>query len=243
MMEPMEHLKPNTVINPSLRFSFFILLFYFFSTLLVAGGIYILALAGFPIKIIKANLSEYILTSQILITTSMIFFLIKKYNIYLFSENWKSNFLKYLSVGLKWSIPLLIILAISILIPTVRVRVIENFLSMKHISIENISNTSLLIFSVWVLSGAIFEEIIFRGIFLQKLLRIFNATQSVFLMAFLFALSHCVLNSIGFGDLINAFIVGLLSGFAFLSTKSCISAIVPHLLNNAISIAIISIIR
>jgi len=132
---------------------------------------------------------------------------------------------------------------ISLLIPSIREKVIEGYLSMRIISVKDISIIGLLIFSVWVLSGAIFEEIIFRGIFLQKLQKIINETQSVIIIAGLFALSHFAFTHIDISALTNGLIVGLLSGFAFMSTRSCISAIVPHFLNNAICIGLVSTIR
>ncbi len=201
-----------------------------------------MVLAGLPARIIKANLSESILVVHICITITLIYYLVKRYSIYLLSENWKSNYINYFIVGLKWSIPLLTIHIISLLIPSIREKVIADYLSMRIISVKNISYIGLLIFSIWVLSGAIFEEIVFRGIFLKKLQKILNATQSVFIIACLFALSHFAFSQINLSELINAFIVGLLCGFAFMSTKSCISAFVPHLLNNAFCIVFVLII-
>jgi hypothetical protein len=132
---------------------------------------------------------------------------------------------------------------ISLAIPSIREKLIEDYLSMKIIKINGISNFSLIIFSTWMLLSAIFEEIIFRGVILQKLQGFLNSFLCVFITASLFALSHFVFSPINIGDLTSGFFVGLLCGFAFIKTGSCISAIVPHLLNNAICVGFVSVIR
>ena len=164
MSEPVEPVMSITITAPSLKLSFLIILFYFFALIpLTAGTIHILVLAGFPSNIIKANLSEGMLIAHICLTVTMTYYLVKRYTVYLLSERWKANFINYLSVGLKWSTPLLIIHMISLLIPSIREKVIEGYMSMRIISVKDISIVGLLIFSVWILLGAIFEEIIFRN--------------------------------------------------------------------------------
>ena len=73
--------------------------------------------------------------------------------------------------------------------------------------------------------------------------RSLNKYLSVFIAAGLFSLCHFVFYPIKIGDLTSGIFVGLLCGFAFTAKGSCISAIVPHLLNNAIFIGILWIIR
>ena len=72
-------------------------------------------------------------------------------------------------VGINWSIPLLVIQLVTLATPVFRDKLIGDYLSMRIISVKGATNTSLLIFSVWVLFGAVLEELIFGGIFLQKL--------------------------------------------------------------------------
>jgi len=116
MSEPVEPVRSITFTTPSLKLSFSIILLYFFAVIpFAAGTIHVLVLAGFPSNIIKAYLSEGILVAHICLTVAMTYYLIKRYSIYLLSERWKANFIYYLSVGLKWSIPLLIIHMISLL--------------------------------------------------------------------------------------------------------------------------------
>jgi membrane protease YdiL (CAAX protease family) len=210
---------------------------------LVAGMMYVLVSFGYPAKSLKSNLSEVMLIVQICLTSALTYYLLKRYSNYLLSDCWRAKFVNYLSVGLKWSIPLLILHIISLSIPSIRGKLIEDYLSMKIIMVKGISNFSLIIFSIWIILGAIFEEFYFRGIILQKLRGILNRTLSVFIAAGLFALAHFIFSPLNIGDLTSIVFVGLLCGFAFTSTGSCISAIVPHLINNAICIAIVSIIR
>ena len=229
---------------PSLKLSIVILLIYLFAIVpLLAGIMYVLVSLGYPLKILKSNLSESILISQICLTTAMIYYFFTRYSDYLLSVGWRANFFTYLRVGLKWSIPLVIIHIISLSVPNIREKLLENYLSMKIISVKGITNISLIIFSIGAILGAIFEEFFFRGIILQKLQGILNKSLSVLIAAGLFTLSHFVFSPIKIGDLTSGFFVGLLCGFAFTATGSCLSAIVPHLLNNAICIGIVWTIR
>ena len=206
---------------------------------LLAGIMYVSVSIGYSLKIIRSNLSDSILIAQICTTTAMIYFFFKRYSDYLLSGGWRANFFNYLRVGLKWSIPLVIIHIISLSIPSLREKLVENYMSMKIISVKGITNFSLIIFSIGAILGAIFEEIFFRGIILQKLHGFLNKSLSVLIAAGLFTLSHFVFSPIKIGDLTSGFFVGLLCGFAFTATGSCLSAIVPHLLNNAICIGIV----
>ena len=229
---------------PSLKLSILIILIYLFAMVpLLAGIMYVSISIGYPLKIIRSNLSDSILIAQICLTTAMIYFFFKRYSDYLLSGGWRANFFNYLRVGLKWSIPLVIIHIISLSIPSIREKLVENYMSMKIISVKGITNFSLIIFSIGAILGAIFEEIFFRGIILQKLQGILNKSLSVLIAAGLFTLFHFVFSPIKIGDLTSGFFVGLLCGFAFTATGSCLSAIVPHLLNNAICVGFVWAIR
>jgi membrane protease YdiL (CAAX protease family) len=239
-----EPVKSISIESPSLKLSILIIFIYLFAIFpLVSATVYVLILIGYPLKIIKSNLSVSILIAQICLTITITCYLIKKYSNYLFQDDWRVNFVDYLYVGLKWSIPLGVIYVIALSIPSSREKLIEYYLSMKILMVKDISNFRLLIFSIWVLSGAICEEIIFRGIILQKLQENLHKNLSVFIIAVLFALSHCIFFHIEIAKLTYAFIVGLVCGFAFTATRSCVSAIVPHLLNNVVCIIFVSIIR
>ena len=155
---------------PSLKLSIVILLIYLFAIVpLLAGIMYVLVSLGYPLKILKSNLSESILISQICLTTALIYYFFTRYSDYLLSVGWRANFFTYLRVGLKWSIPLVIIHIISLSVPNIREKLLENYLSMKIISVKGITNISLIIFSIGAILGAIFEEFFFRGIVVNKL--------------------------------------------------------------------------
>jgi len=241
MSKPVKFVSTKT---PSIQLSIVIILIYLFAIMpLIAGIMYVSVLFEYPLKIIRLNLSESILIAQICLTTTMIYYIVSRYSDYLFSHDWKANFIKYLRVGLKWSIPLLLFHVISLSIPTFREKLIQDYLTMKIITVRDISNFSFIIFSIWMILGAIFEELYFRGIILQKLQPTLNSYLSIFIAAGLFSLSHFVFSPMRIGELTSVFIIGLLCGFAYTASGSCISAIVPHLMNNAISVGVVSVIR
>ena len=244
MFNMSERATPVSTNIPSIKCSILFLLVYLFAIIPLASGImYLAVLAGLPSGIIKANLPEGILTLQAILTAFMTYHLLRRYSFYLLSYSWKADFIHYLRVGLKWAIPLLAIHMIALAIPDFRDKLIGDYLSIRIVSVKGITNTSLVIFSAWVLFCAIFEEFIFRGIFLQKMTQVLNKNLSVCVVAGLFAFSHFAFSNIQTNVFTNAFLVGLFSGFAFVKTASCISAILPHLLSNAVCIGFILFIR
>ena len=229
---------------PSLKISVAIIFIYLFALLPLAAGImYALVKIGYPIKSIRSNLSDGIIVIHIFLTAVLIYFLLKNYSDYLLSFKWRAYYINYLRIGLKWSIPIAVIHAIFLSIPSIRGNLIQEYFSMKILGIKGISNFSLIMFSIWLLLAAFFEEIIFRGIILQKLQAFLNNVLCVFITACLFALCHFIFSPIQIGYLAGIILVGVLSGFAFISTGSCISAVVPHILNNVICIGTIAVIR
>ncbi len=229
---------------PSLKLSITIIFIYLFAILpLVAGIMYFMIKIGYSSNSMRTNLSEGIIIIQICVTTVLTYYLVKKYSDYLFSYKWKANYIQYLLIGMKWSMPIVVIHIIFLSIPSLRHNLTEEYFSMKILTVKGISNFSFIIFSIWLILGALFEELIFRGIILQKLQKFINNALCVIITAGLFGLCHFVFSPIKIGYLAGIFIVGLLSGFAFTSTGSCISAIVPHLLNNVICIGIVWTIR
>lgn len=230
--------------KPSLNLSFLFFLSYLLAVIPLTIGItYGLVFIGYTADNLKTNLSEIIMMAQIGITSILTFLLARRYLAYLLSERWKKNYLLYLTVGLRWSFPLLLLYAFSMLIPIIRRNLISGYLSTDIITVKDASNFTLILFSVWLVLGAIFEEFFFRGIIVQKLQEVTNSTISVLISAGLFALSHFIFFPISIGNLSISFLVGVLSGFAYTSTGSCISAILPHLLNNVICAWFVWVIR
>ncbi len=221
--------------EPPLKLTFILILIYLFAAIPFTIGItYALTNTGYTVDRIKAILSEIVLLAQIGITSSLTILLASKYLNFLLSDGWKKKFIIYLKIGLKWALPILILHVFSLLIPIIRENVISGYLSTEIITVKGASKLTLFLFSAWLIIGAIFEEFFFRGIVLNKLQKFTSNTISVLISASIFALSHFVFSKISIGSLTSSFMVGVLSGFAYTSTGSCLSAIVPHLLNNII---------
>ena len=124
--------KNNSLKIPSLKLSILMIIIYLFSVVpIIAGIIYFLVSIEYPTKSIKSNLSEVMMIVQICLTSSMTYYLVKRYSDYLLSDSWRANFKNYLRVGLKWSIPLLILHIISLSMPSTREKLIEHYFSMK----------------------------------------------------------------------------------------------------------------
>lgn len=81
-----------------------------------------------------------------------------------------------------------------------------------------------------VIFAPLFEEILFRGIILERLRR-YGDVFSVIASAFLFALLHSSLQSLPF-----SFVAGIIFGLLALLTGSPLSSIIVHFFNNLISV-------
>jgi membrane protease YdiL (CAAX protease family) len=220
---------------PSLIASLFIVCVYLFAALpLITGVVYLLTMMGASAGSIRSNLSEVTVTVQMAVGSTVAIVLLKKYHSYLLSDEWEKNILSFLKVGAKWSIPILLVHFAVFIVPFFRERLLENHIIIKEFWFHNTPVLKTIIFSFLLVIGAISEELIFRGIILQKLNLFFKERSCVFISAGLFAFSHFVFSQIKIGYLISSFAIGLLCGFAFFSTRSCISALIPHLLNNII---------
>ena len=226
--------------KPSIKLSFALILLYLFAAIPLTIGItYGIAILGCTVDNLKSNLSEIVILTQIGITSILIFFLVSKYLNYFLSYGWEKDYLIYLKAGFKWAIPLLVLHVFSLLIPIIRENLIYRYASMEIIAVKDASKLTLFLFSAWLILGAIFEELFFRGIIVKKLQEVASSNISVLISASLFALSHFVFSKISIGSFTSSFMVGVLSGFAYTSTGSCISAILPHLLNNIICVGFV----
>ena len=79
-----------------------------------------------------------------------------------------------------------------------------------------------------VLISPIAEELIFRGVFLNKLRFIVPTIFAVLVSALLFASLH------GFGSIISAFVFGICMALLYLKTDNILVPILAHFLNNLI---------
>jgi len=83
-----------------------------------------------------------------------------------------------------------------------------------------------------VIMAPILEELIFRGVILDGLLKKYRATGAIFLSALLFGIVH--LNPWQF---VGAFLLGLLFGWVYWQTKSLLLTILLHFFNNGLASA------
>lgn len=81
-----------------------------------------------------------------------------------------------------------------------------------------------------VVAAPIFEELIFRGIILDGLLRKYSPVKSIIISSLMFGLVH--LNPWQF---ISAFILGLFSGWVYYKTGKLTLSVIVHLVNNLIA--------
>lgn len=77
------------------------------------------------------------------------------------------------------------------------------------------------------LLAPIFEEIIYRGIFVKQLLKKYNPTTAIMFSALLFSIVHLNLH-----QAVNAFVLGIVLGFIFYKTQSLLLCIAAHAANN-----------
>jgi membrane protease YdiL (CAAX protease family) len=87
-----------------------------------------------------------------------------------------------------------------------------------------------------ILFAPVFEELIFRGVILEAMLRRHRRSFSVVVTSALFAIVHFE-PSVMF----SAFVSGLVLGTIYLHTNSIFSTIILHSINNAIAYSLITL--
>ncbi len=86
-----------------------------------------------------------------------------------------------------------------------------------------------------VVAAPILEEVLFRGLIFESCSERFGRGGGLILSALFFGLIHVVPV-----QMVNAFVVGLILGYVYLRTRSLLSVIVIHSVNNAIAYASIA---
>lgn len=81
-----------------------------------------------------------------------------------------------------------------------------------------------------VIAAPILEEILFRGLIFESCSERFGRGLAIFVSAILFGLVHVVPV-----QMVSGFVMGLILGYVYLRTRSLISVIVLHAINNAIA--------
>lgn len=95
--------------------------------------------------------------------------------------------------------------------------------SFRKIFMEMGAQTGLFAFILAVIAAPILEELIFRGIILDGLLKNYSLLKSILISSLLFGLVH--LNPWQF---ITGFILGIFSGWVYYKTRSLLPSIIMH---------------
>jgi len=120
-----------------------------------------------------------------------------------------------------------IALQTGIIIPLISMIPMPEF--MKNIFRE-VSGRNIFSFLTLVIAAPIFEELIFRGIILDGLLKKYSPTRSIVISSILFAVVH--LNPWQF---IAAFVIGIFSGWVYYATRNLTLSILIHAVNNSLA--------
>lgn len=81
-----------------------------------------------------------------------------------------------------------------------------------------------------VVLAPILEEVLFRGLVLESCRERFGRGAAVLISALLFGLVHGVPV-----QMVNAFVIGLILGYVYISTRSLLATILLHAINNGLS--------
>ena len=126
-------------------------------------------------------------------------------------------------------IPLIVLVAIPLNLgiagPLVELVPMTDFFRemIREMVLEMASDQGLLMFIALVIAAPILEELIFRGIMLDGLLRIYSPTKAVIVSSLLFGLIH--LNPAQF---VGGALVGGFMGWVYVHTRSVLATILIH---------------
>ena len=101
---------------------------------------------------------------------------------------------------------------------------------MLKILLDSDSDTGVYSFITIVIAAPILEELIFRGIILNGLLKSYSPLKSIIISSLLFGLIH--MNP---GQFIGASLGGMLSGWVYFKTKKITLPIIIHMTNNSLA--------
>lgn len=88
-----------------------------------------------------------------------------------------------------------------------------------------------------VVAAPILEEILFRGLIFESCAERYGKGVALLISALLFGVVHGIPV-----QMINAFVVGLILGYVYLKTRSLLSVIILHALNNGIAYATLALV-
>lgn len=130
-----------------------------------------------------------------------------------------------LTVENKRIIPVIVVCSVTLLFGVVSP--IGNLIpmpeSIKKAFMALTSQSGILTFVVMVIAAPILEELIFRGIILDGLLRVYSPVKSILVSSFLFGFVH--LNPWQF---VTGLVIGIFSGWVYYKTRSLLPSIIIH---------------
>jgi membrane protease YdiL (CAAX protease family) len=136
-----------------------------------------------------------------------------------------------LEIRNKRIIPFIIITTIALLLgvvmPIINLIPMPEFFQQAFFEMAN--QKGFFSFLLMVIAAPIFEELIFRGIILDGLLKKYSSVKSILISSTLFGLIH--LNPWQF---VTAFTIGIFSGWIYYKTKSLSLAVLIHFTSNLI---------
>ena len=194
---------------------------------------------------------EKFISSGILWCLELLFFLIfvgflmKRYRSFFFSDSWKTNLNNQIKVGLKWSIPFIIIVVLASLMEESRVISLENYIETNRLTEKDITMITVVMISLATLVASFLEELIFRGMIQRHIKKFVSPSLSVLISAGIFTVAHVdkfFVAPVSYIALGMLFITGIFTGFAFNKADSCISSFIPHLVINLDHIIIVPVI-
>ncbi|MDR1156526.1 MAG: CPBP family intramembrane metalloprotease [Bacteroidales bacterium] len=134
-----------------------------------------------------------------------------------------------LSIPNKRTLPFIIAgtiaLAFGIASPIVELIPMPEFI--KKALMDNFGGTGIFAFLLMVVAAPVFEELIFRGIILDGLLKQYSPMKSILLSALLFGIIH--LNPWQF---VTAVIIGVFAGWIYYKTRSLTLSVIIHATTN-----------
>jgi len=122
----------------------------------------------------------------------------------------------------------IIAIQIGIISPIVNSLPMPEF--MQRIFLEFANQNGAFYFIAIVIAAPVIEELIFRGIILNGLLRRYSPVKSIILSSILFGIVH--LNPWQF---VGALIIGIFSGWVYYRTRKLSLSILIHLVNNLVA--------
>ena len=138
---------------------------------------------------------------------------------------WKSNFLLLTIIGLLLTFAVSYIIGVFITYLPGYETMMQNYKGM----FGDIDPTELIL-TVAVI-GPICEEIIFRGVILERLLKKYNPNKAILFSSMIFSIIH--LQPL---QVISTFFIGLILGWIYLKTQSLWVCIGIHIINNFVAV-------